>query len=185
MKLSNLENPDFLLRPEGNKRSIDDGVYEGETTHAEFQEWESKYSEDGTRVVLSIKVEVNDADGDPVDLYVAPNYSWSSRGNMMKVLENLGLLPGPGERLQLTDLVGIPVQVMVENVEKDGETYSNIIRMKRIALKTSASTGGPEKKVPRKRSILKSFQSEAEKLFNETETDENDYEVVESIDDMD
>jgi hypothetical protein len=178
MKLSNLQNQDFLDRPEGNRRSIDDGIYEGETTNAEFQEWESKYSEDGSRVVLSIRLEVEDADGELVDLYVAPNYSWSKRGNMVKVLENLDMLPEPGERLQLTDLVGIPVQVMVENVEKDGETYSNIIRMKRITQKITSSVRGTEKKIPRKRPIQKSFQSEAEKLFEETETDENGYQVV-------
>jgi hypothetical protein len=182
MKLADLQNQDYLDRPEGNKRSIEDGVYEGETSHAEFQEWESKFSEDGTRVVLSIRVEVEDADGELVDLYISPNYSWSKRGNMVKVLENLDILPGPGERLQLEDLVGIPVQVMVENVEKDGETYSNIIRMKTLAQNRSKSARSLEKKIPKKRPIPKSFKSEADKLFDEQ--DEDVYEEVDSIDEM-
>lgn len=182
MKLADLQNQDYLDRPEGNKRSIEDGVYEGETSNAELQEWESKFSEDGTRVVLSIRVEVEDADGETVDLYIAPNFSWSKRGKMIKVLENLDMLPAPGERLDLEDLVGIPVQVMVENVEKDGETYSNIIRMKRVAQPLSAAAGRPEKKMSRKRSIPKSFQSQADKLFDEP--DEEGYEEVVSIYEM-
>lgn len=182
MKLADLQSQDYLDRPEGNKRSIEDGVFEGETSHVELQEWESKFSEDGTRVVLSIKVEVEDAEGELVDLYIAPNYSWSKRGNMSKVLENLNMLPEPGERLNLEDLVGIPVQVMVENVEKDGETYSNIIRLKRLAQNRSASARIPEKKVPRKRPVPKSSQVEADKLFAESE--ENEYEEVDSIDEM-
>lgn len=144
MKLKDLTRSDMLERPAASRKTVADGAYDGNTMSAELLERESKFSGDGTRVVLNIKVEVLDEEGEKVELYVSPNLSWSKRGNMIKILEGLGALPEPGESLRLADLVGIPVRVMVENVDKDGETYSNIIRIKRTD-KTpakAANTGG-------------------------------------------
>lgn len=153
MKLEDLQHANVLARPANNKRSITDGAYNGETAHAEFVERDSQYTDDGKRVVLNIKVEVEDDEGEVVDLYIAPNYTWSKRGSMMKILEKLGALPAPGESIDLDELVGIPVQVIVENVEKDGETYSNIVSIKRI--KTAPSQRPIQNKSIKKKPIAK------------------------------
>jgi len=181
MKLVDLQTDDFLQRPEGNKRTTDDGVYRGITAHAEFQEWSCNFSKDGTRVVLSLRVEVEDSEGELVDLYISPNYSWSKKGKMIKLLEDLDMLPGPGEGIKLADLVGIPVQVTVENVEKDEETYSNIVSMKRNGSKRTTTTSSSEKRIVKKRPIPKRENAQAaEALFLNNE----EYEEVDSIDEM-
>lgn len=131
MKLADLQHANVLARPESNKKTVADGAYNGSIRSAEFAERDSQYSDDGKRIVLNIKVEVTDEDGETVDLYISPNYSWSSRGNMVKILEKLEALPAPGESIALDDLIDIPVQVIVENVEKDNVTYSNIVSIKR------------------------------------------------------
>ncbi|MCM3567005.1 hypothetical protein [Neobacillus mesonae] len=184
MKLADLQNEDFLQRPEGNKRTTDDGTYDGITSHAEFQEWSCNFSKDGSRVVLCVRIEVEDSEGEPVDLYIAPNYSWSKKGKMVKLLEDLDMLPAPGQGIKLADFVGIPVQVTVENVEKDDETYSNITRIKRTGPKKESSGTKSEKRVAKKRPIPKRTNGKAtEALFSNSQEDE--YEEVDSIEDMD
>jgi len=174
MKLEDLKHANVLARPADNKRTIPDGAYNGETTNAEFVERESKFSEDNTRVVLNIKVEVQDDEGEVVDLYIAPNYSWSKRGNMMKILEKLAALPAPGESIDIDELVGIPVQVIVENVEKDGETYSNIVSIKRV--KTSSPENVRNRKyITKKSAVPKQSEMEErvlEKRFSTMDKDE-------------
>lgn len=132
MKLEDLQHANVLARPVSNKKNTSDGTYDGVIRSAEFAERDCQYSADGKRIVLNLKVEVIDDEGEEVDLYIAPNYSWSTRGNMVKILENIGALPAPGETMALEDLIDIPVQVIVENVDKDNVTYSNITSIKRI-----------------------------------------------------
>ncbi|MFV2046293.1 hypothetical protein ACEWK1_02850 [Metabacillus sp. YM-086] len=184
MRLEDLNQTDVLARPEGNKRNIDDGSFKGITAFAELAERDSQYSEDGKRVVLNIKVEVEDDEGELVDLYISPNYSWSKRGKMIKLLEKIDCLPAPGESIDLDDLVGIPVQVIVENVEKDGEVYSNIVSIKR-------DKSGKVKKKPTKQEIRKKALSKAkearikasEKLFD-GDSDNLDLEDVEETEEI-
>lgn len=132
MKLADLQQANVLARPESKKKTVADGAYNGFTRSVEFAERDSQYSDDGKRIVLNIKVEVTDEGGETVDLYISPNYSWSPRGNMMKILEKLEALPAPGESIALDGLIDIPVQVIVENVEKDNVKYSNIMSIKRL-----------------------------------------------------
>lgn len=181
MKLEDLQHTNVLARPADNKHTVPDGAYNGETINAEFIERDSQYSDDGKRVVLNIKVEVEDDEGEAVDLYSAPNYSWSKRGNMIKILEKLDALPAPGESIDLEELVGIPVQVIVENVEKDGDTYSNIVSIKRI--KRAQSQSSRQRKpilkksiVPRRSAMKERSASleEADDFFDEDESIEID-----------
>lgn len=120
-----------LVRPVEDRRSIANGTYSGTIAWAEVKEFECNFNENGKRTVLNIKVEVKDVNGEIVVLYIAPNLTWGKSGKMVKLLDDIDALPEPGEGLDLKALVGIPVKVMVENVGKDGETYSNIVRMKR------------------------------------------------------
>ncbi len=138
MKITELTSTDLLERPTIDERSIDEGLYEGVTSSVGYTERQSKYSEDGSRVVLNIGVAITDKSEKKVTLYIAPNYSWSSKGNMVKLLEKLDVLPEPGQSLKLSELIGIPVQVIVNNVEKDGVRYSNVVSIERIEDKSMA-----------------------------------------------
>lgn len=182
MRLNELKNTNMLARPEGNRRNVSDGVYSGRTTFAELVERESSFSKDGFRVVLNIKVEVEDKNGDTIDLYISPNYTWSPKGNMLKILKNLDALPKPGESMSLDDLVEIPVQVVVENVEKDGETYSNIVSIKKVKEKSTAKR--PKIIVSRKRpekSKIRELDCDLDDIFE----DELEDEQVQDVDDID
>lgn len=166
MRLEDLKIRNVLARPEANKRNVYDGSYKGITTFTELAERDSQFTEDGKRVVLNIKVEVEDDEGETVDLYIAPNYSWSKKGKMIKILEKLDALPATGESISLEDLVGIPVQVIVENVEKDGEMYSNIVSIKRD--KAAKVKRKPTKEEIRQKALAKAEaerKKSTEKLF--------------------
>ncbi|WP_312505943.1 hypothetical protein [Lysinibacillus sp.] len=137
MKIEDLQHANVLARPESNNKNVSDGAYNGFIRLAEFVERDCQYSADGKRIVLNIKVEVIDEEGETVDLYIAPNYSWSKLGKMVKILEKLEVLPNPGESISLEELVDMPVLVIVENVEKDNVTYSNIKSIERTKQSTS------------------------------------------------
>lgn len=182
MRLEDLNEKELLRRPEDNKHNVDDGAYSGRIVQAELVERDSQYTEDGKRVVLNFKVEL-DSDGDHVTLYHPVNYTWSKRGKMIHLLDKIGCLPQPGESLDFDNITNTPVQIIVENVEKDGEVYSNIVSMKKDAnTTTKAVTRKPKKKTVsplRKKSIKKeavTSQQATSHLF-----DENDDELEEDI----
>lgn len=176
MKLSELKNLETIERPEGNGRTIEDGTYDGVIASIELVERESKYSKDGTRVVLNTKIEVEDAEGDTVDLFYAVNYSWSKKGNMLKFLEKLDALPNPGQSTRLSDLVGMTVRVSVENVTKDGETYSNIISIRKLEelrnRVTSPQQAPPRRPLPKPAQKRFSSRNEVAELFEEEDREE-------------
>lgn len=190
MNIDDLKKQDLLRRPESNNRTIADGAYIGKTVFVELVERDSHYTENGKRVVLNIKFEVEDHDGKIVDLYLSPSLSWSKKGKMLPLLDKLGVLPEPGESMDLDELVGIHVQVIVENNEKDGMTYSNIISVKRIEknqtntivkkkpLKKPLQSNGKSKlkKLGRDKPISK---DEVEDLLGKEDTDDEDFDFDE------
>ncbi len=135
MKLSEFDDTNILTRPTG-RTTLEEGMCKGTIIAAELVERQSRYSVNGIGVFLNIKVAIKDSDEETVELYYAVSYTWSKRGKMMKLLEDLKKLPEPGESLELEELVGLRVQVIIENVEKDGNTYSNIIQIKRAMKKS-------------------------------------------------
>lgn len=140
MKLEDLQHANVLARPASNKKNVPDGSYSGFIRSVEFAERDNFYKPDEKRIVVIFKIEVTDEEDEAVDLYLSPNYSWSARGHLVKILEKLEALPAPGEAIALDDLIDMSVQVIVENVEKDNVTYSNIVSIKRIKQSTPKKT---------------------------------------------
>lgn len=150
MRIEELTNPKNLTRPESSEVEIvPEGLQNAELVEAELVERDSKFSEDGKRVVLNSRVLVTTSDNKTASLYYSVTYSWSKRGKMCKLLEDLQMMPEPGENLKIADLIGIPVQVLVQNVDKDGVVYSNIVSIKRLPQKTA----GIVKRSPLKLSV--------------------------------
>lgn len=172
MKLEDLKSLDRLVRPEDKGYTVPDGAYNGVTQMAELAERDSKYSKDGKRVVLNIMIEVQDSDGQKVRLYVSPTYTWSKRGNMVKIFDRLGVEVPPGEGVSLEKLVNIPVQVVVENVVKDGVTYSNVVSIKRTIKKV-------KKPIKKKNQLVSQIEEELAQA--ETEEDDDDYSDFENM----
>lgn len=170
MKLIDFKKTDRLTRPVGNWNTLANGAYLGQILVAQLAERNSKYSEDGKMVVLELTIRVEDGE-EIIPMKFAVNYSWSKMGKLIGVLENLELLPEPGEDLCLDDFVGIPVEVIVENSEKDGNNFSNIVRIKKVVQLS------PQAEENSKRIYSKPFYQEAAKnLFNTEEN--NDVELA-------
>ena len=186
MNIQDLQIRNVLSRPLVNLKEIPDGAYKGFTKHAGFEEKDDKFN-GGIRVVLNLKVEVSNNEGELVDLYTCANYSWSSKGNMIKLLEKLNCLPKPGEEISLDDLVDIPVQVIVENVEKDGERYPNIISIKRISdYKVSAKMQSAQKPSKNDKRVLKQeMEQNINELEQDMEADEDEFQFDDDDDDED
>lgn len=131
-----IENIDLnkrkLQRPAGNRDYLNEGLHEGTIEAVELKELASDYHPSGKRIAVMIKVSVEDGHRNSVSICEFPTYTWDERGNWYKILKDLDMLPEPGEEFVLDDLVGLKVKVMVENVEKNQKTYSNIAKMRRI-----------------------------------------------------
>lgn len=191
MKLNELARTDLIMRPASKIRNAPDGAHNGRIASAEFIERDSKFSPDGKRVALNLKIEVEIPNGEIVDLYLSSNYSWSNKGSMVKLLEKLEVLPNPGESISLDKLVNIPVQVIVENVKKDGVTYSNIASIKRIHRQAQATPANRIRKpsqlqaeaAPRRKSIPEVSKEPTKEKYQD-DFDDLEPEQVEAEDDF-
>jgi len=162
----------LVTRP-SMRNFVEEGVRKGTIDSVALKEVESKFSDTGKRIVLNIKVLVEDEDGEEVALYLSPNFTWSSKGKMVKVLQDLDCLPEAGEKLDLDAMVGMKVKVVIENIEKDGVEYSNIISMKRA--KESKFSSIKNRKIPSRKSIFEEELEEVEEL-DDMEEDSEIYE---------
>ena len=131
----------FIRRPVF-KSNVPDGQYNGKITAADISEVDSTKYPGEKFDVLNFKVKVKDDEGNEVTLLDRVTCTWGRNGRLMARLESLGMLPEEGEDLDLDAFIGLQVTVQVENSEKDGRTYSNIINMEKekpaISLKRSA-----------------------------------------------
>jgi hypothetical protein len=159
----------LMLRP-SIRSCVEEGMHKGTIDSVVVKEIDSKFSETGKRIVLNIKVLVEDEESEEeVALYLAPNFTWSSKGRLIKTLQDLEALPETGGTLDIDAMVGMKVKVVVENVEKDGIEYSNIITMKKA--KESKVLGNKNRKVPSRKPILEDETTEFDD-FNYGEEDE-------------
>ena len=120
-----------LIRP-SNKYVLDEGLKKGKIFSVEVKTFDSIYHASGKREALNIKVEFIKPNGELVYLYFAPTITWSPKGKLMKMLEDLDVVPAMGEELDMNALVGMNVTATIENLQRDGVVYSNIVRVQRI-----------------------------------------------------
>lgn len=158
-------NKRILARPVSSQPNVPDGVYPGQLESVEIKEMESRFHPDGKREVVNFKVNVQLPDGDTETFYVSPTFTWSLKGKFVKHLDDLEALPEPGENLNLDRLAGMNVTVFVENTEKDGQTYSNIVKMKR-----RKATAAPKPPVPTKR-VIQPVEVDEDHFFDDDDQD--------------
>lgn len=172
-RILSLEEIMSLVKRPSMISCVEEGMHKGTIDSVVLKEMESKFSETGKRVVLNIKVIVEDEGGEEVALYLSPNFTWSTKGKMIKVLQDLECLPEAGEKLNIDAMVGMNVKVVIENVEKDGVEYSNIISMKRA--KKSKLPSNKSRKVPSRKSILEEEVTDFQEL-DDLEQEESEIE---------
>lgn len=151
-RILSLEEIIGLVTRPSMRSFVEEGMHKGTIDSVVLKEVESKFSDTGKRIVLNIKVLVEDEEGEEVVLYLSPNFTWSTKGKMLKVLQDLECLPEAGRTLDIDAMIGMKVNVVIENVEKDGIEYSNILSMKRA--KESKLPSNKNRKVPSRKSIL-------------------------------
>ncbi|MGO0063495.1 hypothetical protein ACTID9_26425 [Brevibacillus fluminis] len=160
-------NKRILERPVSAQPNVPDGVYDGLLESVEIKEMESRFHPDGKREVVNFKVNVKLLDDETETLYVSPTFTWSLKGKFIKQLDDLESLPEPGDELDLDRLTGMKVTVVVENTEKDGQTYSNIVKM----TKRKAAVI-PKPPVPTKRAI-KPVEVDEDNFFDDDDQNLN------------
>ena len=151
-----------MVRPTEVRRIAREGAHFNVIELAELVERDSKFTDDGKQTKLKIRTGAVDDNGDPVALYYEVNYTWHPKGNMYKLLEKLEMMPIPGEALDLDKMIGLPVQIIVENVIKDGVTYSNIVSMKRRQINQAPVAPVAQAEYPLRQpeySVMESLQS--------------------------
>lgn len=132
MQPEKMKKSQKLVRPSGLGNHFEDGIYRGELLGALLAERDCMFNNTGRRLVLELTLEVEQDQGESRIFYESANYSWHPLSKMTGILENLGMLPEPGESLELENLTGMPVEVEVRNVEKNGVSYCNVIYVRRL-----------------------------------------------------
>lgn len=132
-----------LVRP-SNKYALNEGAQNAKIFSVEIKEFPSIYHASGKRDALNTKVEFIKPNGDFVYLYYAPTITWSEKGKFMKMLHDLDVVPAEGEELDINTLIGMRVTATIENVERDGIVYSNIVRIQKRVTSIPAKTSDEE-----------------------------------------
>lgn len=121
----------LIRKSDRNKYYLPEGMHNGRIFLVEVKEFESIYHDSGKRNALNTKVEFIKPNGEFVYLYYAPTITWSEKGKFMKMLHDLDVVPAEGEELDINALIGMKVTATIENVERDGTVYSNIVRIQK------------------------------------------------------
>lgn len=124
------ENAPMLTRPTSVGYLIDEGAQIGTIDKVTIEERESRYSADGRRMVLNLGVTVG-SKTDSITLSSVTTINWRSSSKFINLLERLGVLPDPGCDLDLQALEGMAVDLVTENVNRDGHIYTNIINIRK------------------------------------------------------
>lgn len=106
------------------------GVYYGTIPNYFDGEGTGKYNKT-PKPYINLKILAYD-DDEEVALYFKIFISWSKKSTFMKLLLDFNLLPEEGEELDLDGFLNKEVEVEVENVEIDGNVYSNVKRIRPI-----------------------------------------------------
>ena len=124
-----------LVRPSSrsNKYVLSEGEQNGRIFSLEVKEFDSIYHDSGKREALVIKVEFIKPNGEIIHIDYAPTITWSEKGRLMKTLHDLDVVPAEGEELDTNMLKGMRVKATIENVERNGIVYSNIVRIQKRA----------------------------------------------------
>ena len=128
-----MENSLVRKSDDNRKKYAADGVYQGYLEKAEKLIVNSAFTDTGKKETIVFTAIIKNRDGEEVELPFFNNLTWSKYGNLHKTLVELDRLPKEGEIFDLTSVEGIAVEVTVENNEKNGIVYSNIVELKKIS----------------------------------------------------
>jgi len=154
------------------------GTFPGKIESVEIREMSSSYHESGKRDAVNLKVGLKQANGERCYEYYAPTLTWSPKGKLMKMLQDLQAVPAMGEQLDIDALVGMDVMVKVANVVVGAETHSNIVELK----KSETVERGTFKKRKHGTMQIPDHQASPDAIDNELNLETENDDELESID---
>lgn len=123
------------------------GARPGIIISAEVKQKPDYFSQKKEKTVLELKISVTDVDGAEVHVYYSPSFNWDPRGNMFKLLEELGALPEVDQELSLDDLCGLEVIAEISNNVTPTRTFSNVKSVRKIDSQQVSATESTEEKL--------------------------------------
>lgn len=125
-ELTQNEMNKYLKRPVAKEEFVAEGAHEAtiESARAIFQS--NPFTTSGISEELQLELKVEDG-GKEVYLKHNVNLAWDESGDLCNMLLNLEELPEEGEVLNIEDLIGMDVKILVTNCECEGKTYSEVI----------------------------------------------------------
>ena len=107
---------------------VEDGIYEGKIVGAFEKVFKSRYHPGGQRDVLAIRVAVYNSDE---VRYLFYNVTWEwTNYRFCQMLEDMAVMPEPGEEFNPEKLVGKNVIISVETQTSQGRNFTNIVELK-------------------------------------------------------
>lgn len=107
-----------------------EGIHQATIT--EIKELLDQPTKFGNKDKIRFAIEINDQDPDegddsgPVRVFTTFNKSGNRKAKLVEFL--LGLKIAVGEGLDLLDLVGLKIKVMIVHNTNDGRTYANVVK---------------------------------------------------------
>lgn len=130
---SNTFGKDFeIVRPayDLGKFFITNGTYPAKIVDVNAETCPSKYPGGDDWILVTLVNKVQTDKGDITKFFEVP-MSWNPNSKWMQLLDELGLTVDEGETFKSAFLNGLSVVVEVENVERGGKRYSNIVMIKK------------------------------------------------------
>ncbi|SDL15257.1 hypothetical protein [Halarsenatibacter silvermanii] len=121
-----------IRRPKSDDGILPPGVYTGELVSVKKSEYPSDFHDSGKRDALDMEYELSDKNGNSGTVMDYPSENFRPRSKLRSVLKGLGEMPEEGEDLDLDDLEGTKVRVIIEIDEKrNGEKYNKVVSVKK------------------------------------------------------
>ena len=108
--------------------SISEGYHTATIASLEYRLVTDNYSDDKAEIPRLVPTfDVVSDDGEEATLTKYFSILWSEKSNLRKLAKATQRLPDHGDNFDPDTLIGAKLIVVVENKEKDGKTYSNIV----------------------------------------------------------
>lgn len=126
------DDDDIISRPmfDNSKYFVEDGPTPGTITAVNRETRPSIYQEGSEWTLARLTIDVHICRGNVRKYFDVP-LSWASKSKWSQTLAALGITVAPGEAFKLSSLINSPVIAHIENVERNGNSYSNVVAIEK------------------------------------------------------
>jgi hypothetical protein len=120
----------IIKREKTGKINLADGFYAATIQRVDVKTEKSRFSADGERVALNLFIQVEHG-MEKVVLCSLVTANLSPKSKLTQLLDDLGMLPSMNGDFDTDSLIGMFVTVLLENVVRNGATYTNVVKIKK------------------------------------------------------